>query len=96
MLTQSQYEAEVAAEREKRLTLLRAARAVLARKLKQLDNDRPAALKDVMAGIRMVSDQLRLEFKAGKVEDDAPDDDANQAPAAEDPLDGLKLHRPAG
>lgn len=92
-ITEAEYEAEKAAEREKRIQLLRSFRAVLARKLKRLDNDKEVPLKDVVAGVRMVTDQLRLEFKGAQqiadVENEPPAQDA-------DPLDGLKLFRPAG
>lgn len=93
-LTQAEFEAEQAIEREKRIQLLRSFRAVLARKLKRLDNDKEVPLRDVVAGVRMVSDQLRLEYKgAQKVDDEVADQPATHD---EDPLAGLKVFRPAG
>ncbi len=94
-LTEAEYEAEKAIEREKRIQLLRSFRAVLARKLKRLDNDKEVPLKDVVAGVRMVSDQLRLEYKGAQT---ISDDQQSEQPARphEDPLAGLKVFRPAG
>ncbi len=88
-LTQAEYEAEKAVEREKRVQLLKAFRAVIARKLKQLDNDKPVPLRDLVPAVRMVSDQLRLEYKGAQKEE-------IQSPAENDPLADLKVFRPAG
>ena len=94
MATQQDYEAEFAVERDKRIQLLRATRDVLARKLRKHDSDTQAPLKDVVAGIRMVSDELRMEFKAASAVPD--DDDRDQPTIPPDPLSGLRVLRPTG
>jgi hypothetical protein len=94
-LTEAEYEAEKAVERAKRIELLKAFRAVIARKLKLLNNDKPVPLKDLVPAVRMVSDQLRLEFKGAQKVDDDKQPTAESEPEP-DPLDGLKLFRPAG
>lgn len=95
MLTADQFEIEQAAEREKRLTLLRALRGKLAQALNDLAASKIPA-KDIIAGVRLVNDQSRLEFRlTPPAEEELP---AVTPPPIEsaDPLAGLRLYRPAG
>lgn len=97
-MTHDEYEAELAAEREKRIALLRAARGVMATALNVAQKRvrrKGAPLNHIVMGVRMVCDQLRLEFRAAEP---AATDEPNAAPPkpAEDPLTTIRLYRPAG
>lgn len=102
MESDAEYLQEVAAERSKRLQLLRAMRGKLAQALAAFDPE-TATLSEIVGGVRMVSDQLRLEFKApppASIEEielasAVPPADVEPAPPA-DPLEGLKVYRPTG
>lgn len=98
-MTEAEFERELAAEREKRIQLLRATRGVLARALNDYQRKlgkKNARLHEIVGGVRMVSDQLRMEFRALEKPTETPVPATGEAAAAPDPLATIKLFRQAG
>lgn len=98
-MTQKEFELERAKIRKVRLGLLRAYTKKLQDAMQRL-KPREATWSEVTGGLRMVIDQMRLEYRAAELaeitEADAPEAKPEPVEAPANPLAGLrlKIHKP--